>query len=136
MAALCATDIVPYTNMAYMVALTSAPKAPETFETEEYENIFCEKFPTIPPSSSIDELIGIGSRNCWFPNKFVGKHNYINKESYYQNLWEKQIVVPWSVLINDSLLLCINNWSATHCLKCLDEGTLNYNSQKLVSAML
>lgn len=131
-----ATDILSYADMAYMVSLTGNQTAPETLDLKKYEELFKSKFPDSPPSKSVDSLIGLGSKNNWYPHRFVGKQQYLRDLAYYQDLWGKKRNVDWEILINDAFMLCIDKWSAKHCLDCLEESSLDYNSLNVVSAML
>ena len=131
-----ATEMLSGASMAYMVALTGDPAAPSTLDTKEYAELFRRRFPVAAPSDSVDSLIELGCRHGWFPQRFSGRQHALRDAGYYQNLWDKQRVVEWSDLAHDALVLCIEKWSAAHCLECLEEDSTRYNSRNVVSGML
>jgi hypothetical protein len=129
-------DILTGAEFAYMVALTGDQTAPETMNEDDYREIFRRAFPTGPRFKCLQEFHDTVLRANWIPNAFTTSMVARQSESHYCGIWGRE-PVKWTDLVNDAMLLCLESWSADHCLKCEDESMNSpYDSRKVVATML
>ena len=130
-----ATDILSIAVMAYMVALTGDATSPETMQESDYHNLLRHRFPAQPPVDDVQQFHDIAVNAKWFPHSFRVSEAPRNTPDKYVALWGRQ-TVAWSALVNDSMLHCLNHWSADHFLQCEDDGSLDYDARNVVTSML
>lgn len=123
-------------DLAYMIALTGDPTAPDTLDLEEYAQLFRQSFPPTPPKNTFHELSELVVEQQWFPQKLHGSENRLHPDEDYAGLWKRKRRVSESELAHDALLCCLQHWSADDCLRCLAEYSVDYNSRMIVSGML
>lgn len=129
-----AIDMLGNADMAYMVDLTGDPSAPGTLELSEYAKLFETSFPRTCPAETTDDLIKIACTVGWFPHAFRIADCEVDRLKY-QSLWGNP-PVKWSSLASDAVQVCFEEWSAQHCLICLEERSSDYNSLDVVAGML
>jgi hypothetical protein len=130
-------DILDGASLAYMVALTGDETAPETMLLDNYHATFRRAFPLHPPIKSLQEFHDVALGAKWIPHAFTVSPSARNPASHYCGVWGRA-PVDWTNLMNDAMLLCLESWSADHCLKCEDESQLGstYDSRIVVATML
>jgi hypothetical protein len=130
-----AVDTLHYANMAYMVAFTGDPTAPETMLLADYDALVRERFPQACPFSSIQQFHDVALDRGWAPRAFrVSETPRIDPGQYWA-LWGR-LPAKESDLMNDAMLLCLGSWSPSHFLECVDNYGLDYDSRIVTAAML
>ena len=130
-----ATDILSNADMSYMVTLTNDSESPSTLDLKKYHLLFRNVFPNECPFTT-QEIIDFGVDSGWFPHGFVVTGDYRKENTVYENLWESNVELNWTVLINDAAQHCVENWSADDALKLCNISNLDFNAKLVVSAML
>jgi hypothetical protein len=130
-----ATDMLRSVEMAYMAKIAKCD-APATLRLEDYYRLFRDTFPKARPFSTVREVVELGVSHGWFPHRFAVAERPHHEAPKYQALWKRGIWVPESVLIHDAIHLVQASWSADHCMACIDEHPLDYNSLLVVAGMI
>jgi hypothetical protein len=130
-----AADTLNYANMAYMVAFTGDPSAPETMHLGDYNSLIRERFPKACPISSIHHFHDIAMDHGWIPSGYRVSEAPIRDPGNYVALWGRTPVRE-SELINDAMLNCLASWSPDHYIKCIDNHRVDYDSRIVATGML
>jgi hypothetical protein len=130
-----ALDTLSSANMAYMVALTSDPTAPETMQLDDYNMIVRERFPVDCPIASLQDFHDIALDHGWFAKPFRVSERQRHEPAAYRALWGRSTVAG-SSLMNDAMLHCLEGWSANHLIECVDHYGADYDSRVVATAML
>lgn len=131
-----AFDILLQADLAYMAQLVGDPRAPETIHLPDYQKIFCAHFPAVPPVKTIDSMIELACQQKWIPHRSSGATHPHNSPHVYQSLWKRATKVDPMVLLHDSMVECLERWSPQHCLACIDDCSLDYDSRNVVTGLL
>jgi hypothetical protein len=131
-----AEDWFQEAGLAYMVALTGDPTAPDTLDLEEYARLFRQSFPPSPPETTFEGLMQLAVAAQWFPRPVASSEQPCRRDEDYAALWKRKRSVSEMELAHDALLHCRQQWSADDCLRCLEETSADYNSRTIVSGML
>src|SRR5262245_34687566 len=62
-----AVDMFQRAHIAYMVALTADPSAPEEMPLDRYDALFSERFPAAPPAGTAQELLEVALHQGYVP---------------------------------------------------------------------
>lgn len=130
-----APDILNYASMAYMVAFTGDQTSPATMDLKDYNNLLRERLPESCPSNSLQHFHDIALDSSWISHAFHVSESPRNKASRYRGLWGRRAVNE-SVLLNDAMLLCLEEWSADQFIECVSHYDLQYDSRVVTAGML
>ena len=130
-----APDTLTYANMAYMVAFTNEPDAPDTVDLDDYNELVHERFPQACPVDSIQAFHDLACRCGWIANPFRVSLTPRNSPDKYVAIWGR-LPVDETALMNDSMLHCLDCWSAAHFIECVDHYGAEYDSRMVTSGML
>lgn len=130
-----AIDTLSRSSMAYMVALTGDPLSPATMQVGEYNELLKERFSPRPPVSTVQELQELAVKFDWIAEPFRVSDTPRNSPNVYCGLWGKR-AVDCSALINDSMLMCLSAWAASHMIECTDHYDTNYDARMVTCGML
>ena len=130
-----AVDTMNGADLAYMVALTKDPSAPETMHLDDYHALLRERFPAACPLDSLQQFHNLAVKHNWVAKAFQVSESPINDPFAYMGLWGRRAVSE-SALLNDAMLCCVQSWSAEHFMQCLQEHKLDYDARLVVCGML
>jgi hypothetical protein len=130
-----ALDTLTSANMAYMVAFTGDPSAPDTMHLEDYNVLVHERFPQICPIDSIEEFYHLANGCGWIAEPFQISESPYNAANEYSAIWGRSPVAEFA-LMNDSMLYCLDCWSPSHFVECVDHQGINYDSRTVTTGML
>lgn len=130
-----AVETLQDASLAYMVALTGDPTAPETWNLSDYRALFERRFPQMPRPASLPALYDQALASHWIATPFRCSETPRNPRERYRNLWGRD-AVNVTELLNDALLLCLEGWCAERMMACVDHYETDYDARLVVGGML